>query len=73
MQKLRRWYLRKKPKEQLLEQLAEAKTFQEWETTAIQLDEVLGNDLWCVNPSFMKILGYILGLCVSGSPGKSSF
>lgn len=48
MQKLWRWWVRKKPKEQLLEKLAAARAFEEWEAIAIKLDEVLGNDLWCV-------------------------
>jgi Domain of unknown function (DUF3336) len=46
IQKLWKWWVRKKPKDQLLEELAAAKTFEEWQTIAIRLDEVLGNDLW---------------------------
>lgn len=47
-QKLWAWYTRKAPRERLIKELAKAKSFEEWQNTAIKLDEVLGNDLWYV-------------------------
>ncbi|KAH0563252.1 hypothetical protein GP486_002185, partial [Trichoglossum hirsutum] len=50
-QKIYSWWIRKKPADALLEQLAEAQTFEEWEDVAYQLDAELGNDLWRQNPT----------------------
>ncbi|KAI9699102.1 MAG: hypothetical protein M1836_003291 [Candelina mexicana] len=49
--KLYAWYTRKKPRDLLVETLAEARNYEEWEGAAFQLDEVLGNDLWRQNPT----------------------
>jgi len=50
-QKLHRWYTKKSPRDILLESLAEARLFEEWEAAAFQLDEILGYDLWRQNPT----------------------
>ena len=41
-----RWLTRKKPVEVWFEILRNAKTYEEWEEAAFQLDVLLGNDLW---------------------------
>lgn len=46
MQRFFDWLVRKSPRDALLETLAEARIFEEWEGAAYQLDEVLGYDLW---------------------------
>ena len=45
-QKLYDWWNRKPPREALLDTLAEAQVFEEWEAAAFRLDEILGYDLW---------------------------
>ena len=45
------WLFQKKPQEVLLERLAAAQTYEEWEDTAFQLDVLLGYDLWRQNPT----------------------
>ena len=45
-QKLYEWWNRKPVRETLLDALAEAQIFEEWEAAAFRLDEVLGYDLW---------------------------
>ncbi|KAL7268662.1 triacylglycerol lipase [Rhizina undulata] len=44
-------YTRKRPKERLLERLSTAHTYEEWQNVAIELDIVLGNDLWRESPT----------------------
>ncbi|KAF1989376.1 putative patatin-like serine hydrolase [Aulographum hederae CBS 113979] len=51
LQKLYSWWTRKTPRDVLLETIAEARLFEEWEASAFQLDEVLGFDLWRQNPT----------------------
>ncbi|KAH0615196.1 uncharacterized protein H6S33_000832 [Morchella sextelata] len=51
IEKLRAWYRKKKPKERLLEQLSQAKTYEQWQDTATKLDAELGNDLWRHDPT----------------------
>lgn len=46
MQKFLRWLTRKKPEQLWFEILRDAKTYEEWEEAAFQLDVLLGNDLW---------------------------
>lgn len=43
---------RKKPQEVLLRQMTEARTFGEWRSAGMQLDSLLGNDIWypCLLP-----------------------
>jgi TAG lipase/lysophosphatidylethanolamine acyltransferase len=48
LQRVYAWWTRKSTRDVLLETLAEANVFEEWEASAFQLDEVLGYDLWCV-------------------------
>lgn len=36
------------PKDQLLYDLSEARTFEEWEETAFRLDELMSADIWYV-------------------------
>lgn len=43
-----RWLTRKKPVEVWFEILRNAKSYEEWEEAAFQLDVLLGNDLWYV-------------------------
>lgn len=43
-----RWVVKKKPTGLWLDILKEAKTYEEWEEAAFQLDVLLGNDLWYV-------------------------
>ncbi|KAF4309391.1 putative fungal specific transcription factor [Botryosphaeria dothidea] len=45
------WWWKKSPRDALLETLADARIFEEWEASAYQLDEVLGYDLWRQNPT----------------------
>ncbi|KAB2576071.1 Triacylglycerol lipase SDP1 [Lasiodiplodia theobromae] len=45
------WWRTKSPRDALLETLADARIFEEWEASAYQLDEVLGYDLWRQNPT----------------------
>ncbi|KAK7554925.1 hypothetical protein IWX50DRAFT_630568 [Phyllosticta citricarpa] len=45
------WWVQKSPRDALLETLADARLFEEWEASAYQLDEVLGYDLWRQNPT----------------------
>ncbi|KAF2266781.1 hypothetical protein CC78DRAFT_531229 [Lojkania enalia] len=45
------WWTKKSEKDVLLEAIAEARIFEEWEASAFQLDEVLGHDLWRQNPT----------------------
>lgn len=47
--KLFSWWRSKSPKDRLLHTLATARTFEEWEEAAFQLDEVLSTDLWRQN------------------------
>ncbi|KAF2232723.1 hypothetical protein EV356DRAFT_449733 [Viridothelium virens] len=49
--RLYNWWTKKTSKELLFEIISEAKTFEEWEAAAFQLDEILGNDLWRQNPA----------------------
>lgn len=50
-QKLSSWWIAKKPRDVLLEALASANLYEEYEAAAFQLDEVLGYDLWRQNPT----------------------
>ncbi|KAI9673530.1 MAG: hypothetical protein M1829_004037 [Trizodia sp. TS-e1964] len=43
------WWNQKKPRDVLLDNLAQAVTFEEWEVAAYELDALLGNDLWRQN------------------------
>ncbi|KAF2189614.1 hypothetical protein K469DRAFT_562430 [Zopfia rhizophila CBS 207.26] len=45
------WWTKKSERDVLLETIADAKIFEEWEAAAFQLDEVLGYDLWRQNPT----------------------
>ncbi|KAH8808288.1 hypothetical protein F5884DRAFT_363406 [Xylogone sp. PMI_703] len=49
--RLLRWLGRKKPARVWLDILRDAKTYEEWEEAAFQLDVLLGNDLWRQNPT----------------------
>ncbi|RFU36039.1 hypothetical protein B7463_g350, partial [Scytalidium lignicola] len=49
--RLIRWLGRKKPARVWLDILRDAKTYEEWEEAAFQLDVLLGNDLWRQNPT----------------------
>ncbi|KAF2279492.1 putative patatin-like serine hydrolase [Westerdykella ornata] len=51
MQRLYAWWTQKSPRDVLIETLAEARLFEEWEASAFQLDEELGFDLWRQNPT----------------------
>lgn len=46
-QRFSRWLTRKQPVEVWFEVLQDAKTYEDWEEAAFQLDVLLGNDLWC--------------------------
>jgi len=46
LQRFLRWLTRKKPVELWFEILRDAKTYDEWEEAAFQIDVLLGNDLW---------------------------
>ncbi|KAF2018733.1 hypothetical protein BU24DRAFT_418274 [Aaosphaeria arxii CBS 175.79] len=45
------WWTKKSSRDVLLEAIAEANIFEEWEGAAFQLDEELGYDLWRQNPT----------------------
>ncbi|KAJ5112179.1 hypothetical protein N7532_000224 [Penicillium argentinense] len=49
-EKLFSWWKSKSPRSQLFHTLATAKTYEEWEEAAFQLDELLSKDLWRQNP-----------------------
>ena len=49
VQKFLRWLTRKKPAWVWFDVLRDAKTYDEWEEAAFQLDVLLGNDLWYVS------------------------
>lgn len=48
IQRLGNWWASKKPVDVWFEILRNAKTYEEWEEAAFQLDVLLGNDLWFV-------------------------
>lgn len=50
-QKAYGWWTRKQPQNALLEALACAQSYEEWEEAAFQLDELLHTDLWRQNAS----------------------
>jgi TAG lipase/lysophosphatidylethanolamine acyltransferase len=47
-QTLRTWWKRKTPLELWHHQLVTAESFEDWEEAALQLDNLLGLDLWYV-------------------------
>ncbi|KAF2120903.1 acyl transferase/acyl hydrolase/lysophospholipase [Lophiotrema nucula] len=51
LQRLYHWWTKRSSRDVLLEALAEANLFEEWEGAAFQLDEILGYDLWRQNPT----------------------
>lgn len=50
-QKAYGWWTKKQPQNALLEALASAQSYEEWEEAAFQLDELLHTDLWRQNAS----------------------
>jgi TAG lipase/lysophosphatidylethanolamine acyltransferase len=48
-QKAYGWWTRRKPRDALLDELAAAKSFEEWEDIAFHLDALDGSDLWRQN------------------------
>lgn len=50
-QKAYKWWAKKPSQKALLEALADARSYEEWEETALQLDELLHTDLWRQNAS----------------------
>src|SRR5438034_5513720 len=61
-QNLFSWWSSKSPRANLLQNLATAKSFEEWEETAMALDEVLSTDIWLVRLliSFLFFLFFFL-------------
>lgn len=51
LQKAYGWWTKKQPENALLETLADAQSYEEWEEAAFQLDELLHTDLWRQNAS----------------------
>lgn len=49
LQRLFAWWTKKNPRDLLLETIADARRFEEWEAAAYHLDELLGYDLWRQN------------------------
>jgi TAG lipase/lysophosphatidylethanolamine acyltransferase len=49
LKRLFTWWTRKNPRDLLLETIADARCFEEWEAAAYHLDELLGYDLWRQN------------------------
>jgi len=47
-QRLWFWYRQKSRKDIQLECLSQARYYEEWEAAAFALDELYGNDIWCV-------------------------
>ncbi|CRG85621.1 putative triacylglycerol lipase C1450,16c [Talaromyces islandicus] len=45
------WWRSRSPRDQLLYELSNAETFEDWEETAFRLDELLSADLWRQNPT----------------------
>ena len=50
-----RWVVKKKPTGLWLDILKEAKSYEEWEEAAFQLDVLLGNDLWFARTSLISL------------------
>jgi hypothetical protein len=46
VQRLYSWWTKKSTADVLIENINDARLFEEWEAAAYQLDEVLGFDLW---------------------------
>lgn len=46
LQRLLSWWKSKSPRNKLLHGLATARSYEEWEETAFELDELLSTDLW---------------------------
>lgn len=53
LQKLLGWYSRKNPVELWLQLLRQAEVFEDWEESALHLDNLLGLDHWYVCPALM--------------------
>ncbi|KAI9893516.1 MAG: hypothetical protein M1814_006312 [Vezdaea aestivalis] len=50
-EKLQLWWYTKAPREAWLDVLHNARTFEEWDEAAFQLDTAIGNDLWRQTPT----------------------
>jgi TAG lipase/lysophosphatidylethanolamine acyltransferase len=48
------WLTRRSPSELWLEILRDAKTYEEWEEAAFQVDVLSGNDLWYIRSNVQK-------------------
>ena len=48
LKKLYAWWTQKSRRDLLLEAIAEARLFEEWEAAAFKLDECLDYDMWYV-------------------------
>lgn len=59
-QRLYSWWTAKSTRDQLLENLDEARLFEEWDGSAYQLDEVSGLDLWFVPPLLELVYSWVL-------------
>lgn len=58
-QKAYLWWTKKKPRDVLLGNLAQAQGYEEWEEVAFKLDELFGSDLWyvlCIGHIYMTFL-----------------
>jgi len=51
-----RWLTRRKPVEVWFDILRDAKVYEEWEEAAYQLDVLLGNDLWYMEPRLLSMM-----------------
>jgi len=51
-----RWVTKKQPTSLWIDILKNAKTYEEWEEAAFQLDVLLGNDLWYVIQTLFSYL-----------------
>ena len=58
--KLFSWYTRRNPVDLWLELLRNAEAFEDWEEAALHLDNLLGLDLWYVQPVGCLVAGRYL-------------
>ena len=56
LKKLYRWWTQKSKTDLLLEAIADARLFEEWEAAAFKLDECLDYDMWYARCSLTSFL-----------------
>lgn len=54
-QKAFSWWTKRKPRDVLLDNLGQARSYEDWEEAALKLDELFGSDLWYAHLSGLLI------------------